>query len=113
MPGCSSNFTGPTDNFRETDKPIVDKVNYLATYVFENSAILNHVLAQIYANIRENGTDKKAKIKKHSDKTKDMPRNGLISFVTFYKDLIQDPDRQYTDSDIFNYCIQDTSILTK
>ena len=42
-----------------------------------------------------------------------MPRNGLISFVTFYKDLIQDPDRQYTDSDIFNYCIQDTSILTK
>lgn len=112
---CSSNFAGPTDNFRKTDKLITDRVNCLATSVFKNSAVLNHVLAQIYTNICDNGTNRKAKIKKHSDKTKDMPRNGLIAFVTFYKDLQQETNRTYLDGDMFNYCDRDTnkSILTK
>ena len=31
--------------------------------------------------------DTKAKIKAHADKTKDMPVNGLMAFVTFYDKL--------------------------
>jgi hypothetical protein len=86
---CSSNLSGPTDNFRETDYEVVGKVNEVSKLFFDNCAYLNHVLAQIYENkVEENEgvkKDKKAKIKAHSDKTKDMPRNGLIAFCTFYQ----------------------------
>jgi hypothetical protein len=86
---CSSNLGGPTDNFRTTDREVINKVNELAEHFFETKTELNHVLAQIYENkIIDNGNktvEKKAKIKDHSDKTKDMPRNGLIAFCTFYK----------------------------
>lgn len=98
---CSTNFKGPTENFTKTDQKIIDRANYLAKQHFDNSAKLNHVLAQIYHNKLvaagggNNNDDKKtdekkdkksskARIKAHSDKTKDMPRNGLIVFCTFY-----------------------------
>jgi hypothetical protein len=87
---CSSNLDGPTDNFRDTDNEIINQVNDISNYFFEERAELNHVLAQIYENkTEENGgktVDKKAKIKSHSDKTKDMLQNGLMAFCTFYKD---------------------------
>ena len=79
---CSSNLDGPTDNFRDTDNEIINKVNGLAKSFFKNPAELNHVLAQIYENKKDE--NKKAKIKEHSDKTKDMPVNGLMAFCTFY-----------------------------
>ena len=82
---CSTNLKGPTDNFRETDIEIINKVNKTAETYFENGAELNHVLAQVYQNSIVDGDEKKAKIKQHSDKTKDMPRNGLMAFCTFYK----------------------------
>jgi len=82
---CSTNLDGPTDNFRNTDYEVINKVNEISKYFFEQKVELNHVLAQIYNNTVENNKDKKAKIKEHSDKTKDMPRNALMAFCTFYK----------------------------
>lgn len=78
---CSTNFTGPTDNFRDVDKQVINKVNDVQQYFFEQPVELNHVLAQIY----NNKNNKKAKISEHSDKTKDMPRNAIMAFCTFYK----------------------------
>lgn len=87
---CSSNFEGPTDTFRSADDYIVGTLNRMAPYFFDNPAPINHVLAQIYSNFRVDGvgkgTGKKARIKEHSDKTKDMPSNGIMAFVTLYKD---------------------------
>ena len=77
---CSSNLGGPTDNFRETDTPIINSTNTLCAGVFEQKVNMNHVLAQVYTNTNKH----KAKIKAHTDKTKDMPKNGVIAFVTFY-----------------------------
>jgi hypothetical protein len=84
---CSTNLDGPTDNFRDIDKYIIEKVNNISKYFFNEEVKFNHVLAQIYYNLLENNKEKKAKIKSHSDKTKDMPKNGLIAFCTFYKDV--------------------------
>lgn len=85
---CSTNLSGPTENFRPTDTFIVEKVNRIANQFFEKPVDLNHVLAQIYENTTRpkgnNKVEKKATIKAHSDKTKDMPRDGLIAFCTFY-----------------------------
>jgi len=81
---CSTNLDGPTDNFRETDIEIISKVNNICKYFFEQEADLNHVLAQVYNNVKIDGKERKAKIKAHSDKTKDMPANALMAFCTFY-----------------------------
>lgn len=84
---CSTNLTGPTDNFRATDTHIVNAINEAVKFDFEKATELNHVLAQIYENKKkdkDHPKDVKAKIKAHSDKTKDMPKEGLIAFCTFY-----------------------------
>jgi hypothetical protein len=86
---CSSNLRGPTDNFRIIDHEIVDSVNAKLKTLYPNALPLNHVLAQIYYNHGH----KKAKIKGHSDKTKDMPQNenyGAMAFCTFYDRLPTD-----------------------
>jgi hypothetical protein len=87
---CSSNLNGPSDNFRATDEEVVGRVNELAAAFFKSRTDMNHVLAQVYENrhvTAEDGSVKqrKAKIKDHSDKTKDMDPRGLIAFVTFYR----------------------------
>jgi hypothetical protein len=101
---CSTNLSGPTENFRATDRRIVDALNQEAAYIFHNPAPLNHVLAQIYHNTPATATHKqsKAKISAHADKTKDMPENGIMAFCTFYdrldrlQPLTKDPfDRGY------------------
>lgn len=113
---CSSNLSGPTDNFRTTDTEVVDQVNEITKYFFKEKTELNHVLAQVYENktlVNDNNKtkEKKAKIKKHSDKTKDMPRNGLMAFCTFYKtDELNNISKSKTDP--FDYCYHDTSVLT-
>lgn len=86
---CSTNLQGPTENFRTTDHRIVDALNDEAALLFEGQAPLNHVLAQLYPNTRSATTQKqaKAKISAHADKTKDMPRNGIMAFCTFYDRL--------------------------
>lgn len=86
---CSSNLSGPTDNFRETDTRIVDALNLEAAGIFHNPAPLNHVLAQIYENTSAEPGRKqtKAKISAHADKTKDMPRSAIMAFCTFYDNL--------------------------
>lgn len=76
---CSTNLDGPTDNFREVDREIIQQVQTVVDHFFEQKTECNHVLAQIYYN-----KVKKARIASHSDKTKDMPRNGVIAFCTFY-----------------------------
>lgn len=81
---CSTNLKGPTENFRETDHLIINKTNELAKRFFNNPAKLNHVLAQVYRNKMEETKEKRAGIKAHSDKTKDMNENGLMAFVSFY-----------------------------
>jgi hypothetical protein len=76
---CSTNFQGPTDNFRDIDRKIIAQVNAATKKVFPDTATLNHVLAQVYEN-----KIRKAKVAAHSDKTKDMPENAVIAFCTFY-----------------------------
>jgi hypothetical protein len=101
---CSTNLSGPTENFRASDRHIVDALNQEAAWIFDNPAPLNHVLAQIYHNTPATATQKqsKAKISAHADKTKDMPAHGIMAFCTFYdrldrlRPLTKDPfDRGY------------------
>jgi hypothetical protein len=86
---CSTNLSGPTENFRAIDQQIVDALNQEASSIFQNQAPLNHVLAQIYHNTPAAAEQKqsKAKISAHADKTKDMPVNGIMAFCTFYDQL--------------------------
>lgn len=86
---CSTNLSGPTDNFRATDRAIVDALNREADRIFENHAPLNHVLAQVYHNTPAGAEHKqtKARISAHADKTKDMPATGIMAFCTFYDRL--------------------------
>lgn len=102
---CSSNLDGPTDNFSDIDNEIISQANDACEDFFEEKTHLNHVLAQIYLNSDQG----KAKIKAHSDKTKDMPKNGLICFCTFYADL---DNKQKSTEDMFDYCYKKTSVLT-
>jgi hypothetical protein len=109
---CSTNLSGPTENFRATDRRIVDALNREALFIFQNQAPLNHVLAQIYHNTPAAAAQKqsKAKISAHADKTKDMPVNGIMAFCTFYDQL--DKLRPLT-KDPFDYGSQGISGLTK
>ena len=86
---CSTNLSGPTDNFHATDRHIVDAINHEAALVFSGAAPLNHVLAQIYPNTPADAEKKqaKARISSHADKTKDMPDHGVMAFCTFYEHL--------------------------
>lgn len=116
---CSTNLSGSTDNFRDTDYTIIEKVNNISKYFFEQKVDLNHVLAQIYVNSKINNKQIKATIKQHSDKTKDMPKNALIAFCTFYKNYQNDnfsPEElkkfKKSKKDKFDYCYNNTSVLT-
>lgn len=108
---CSTNLSGPTEDFRPTDTQIVEELNREATVVFRDHAPLNHVLAQIYHNTLATAERKqsKAKISSHADKTKDMPVNGIMAFCTFYDGL--DKLRPLTE-DPFDYGVKSTSGLT-
>ncbi|MFD3871716.1 hypothetical protein [Streptomyces sp. NPDC058623] len=109
---CSTNLSGPTENFRPTDTDIVEDLNREAAAVFRDQAPLNHVLAQIYRNTAATAGRKqaKARISAHADKTKDMPVNGIMAFCTFYdridelRPLAEDP---------FDYGVKGASGLTR
>lgn len=107
---CSSNFEGPTDNFRQTDKEIINTITEAANPFFSIPLNLNHVLAQVYYNNLDN--NKKAKIKEHSDKTKDMDLNGVMVFCTFYNSQELEKLTPST-KDIFDKVYKETSGLTK
>ncbi|MBW8685228.1 hypothetical protein [Chitinophaga rhizophila] len=112
---CSSNLTGPTDNFRTTDHKIIDALNAAVDYTFEDKTTLNHVLAQIYENkMKGDGVDKevKSRIKAHSDKTKDMPSNGLIAFCTFY-DNADIAGLKPSATDRYDRCYKEVSGFTR
>lgn len=119
---CSTNLDGPTDNFRETDTEIISKINAVGQYFFKEKIELNHVLAQTYHNSYSVKDDvkkeKKAKIKEHSDKTKDMPKNAIMAFCSIYKDYSNDgfngEDLPFKKSkeDPYDYCFKNTSVLT-
>ncbi|MDX6183036.1 hypothetical protein SGQ44_12005 [Flavobacterium sp. Fl-77] len=112
---CSSNFTGPTDNFRQTDHIIINALNDAARYSFEQETKVNHVLVQLYENkvkTAENSKEVKSKIKAHSDKTKDMPKEGIIVFCTFYDDANFDQLKP-SKKDKYDWCYKETSGLTK
>lgn len=109
---CSTNLSGPTENFRATDRHIVDALNQEVALIFQNPAPLNHVLAQIYHNTPATDGQKqsKAKISGHADKTKDMPVNGIMAFCTFYDQL----DKLHPlTKDAFDYGYKEISGLTK
>lgn len=105
---CSTNFEGPTEGFQNTDRYIVDRVNTACNSVFDKNVHLNHVLAQIY-NLSE--TSKKARIKEHSDKTKDMPDDGLIVFSTFYSTLPS--QSKHITQDGFDIKYKGSSVLSQ
>lgn len=120
---CSSNLEGPTDNLRATDCEVLRDVNAITPFFFEQQVELNHVLAQIYYNHKNSNdegsaTQHKATIKRHSDKTKDMPKNALMAFVTFYdfSTMNEQPTSTSHSSakgDAFDLCFRHkTSILT-
>jgi len=111
---CSSNLSGPTGNFQSTDHHIINSLNNVSQKIFKNSYKLNHVLAQIYYNkmaVWPAVKQTKAKIKEHSDKTKDMPQNGIMAFVTFYKDL--NKLKRIGNLEDCDYGYKNTSGLTK
>jgi len=83
-----------------------------ADHVFGHGvpAELNHVLAQVYHNTAASTgaggveghvstKEKKARIKSHSDKTKDMPVNGVMAVCTFYSDDIAQKAKVTPDGD--------------
>lgn len=109
---CSTDLNGPTDNFISTDNEIIDKVNNISQYFFKEKVELNHVLAQTYHNTINTTThkQKKARIAQHSDKTKDMPKNALMAFCTFYKDL---KSKKKSKNNSFDYCYKNISVLTR
>ncbi|MEA5259821.1 hypothetical protein VB264_18635 [Arcicella aquatica] len=111
---CSSNLTGPTDNFRDTDYHIINTLNNAVQYIFEQETRLNHVLAQIYENKKSDDSTKelKSRIKAHSDKTKDMPKEGIIAFCTFY-DKANFDQLKPSETDKYDWCYKKTSALTK
>ncbi|KAI9008023.1 hypothetical protein BC832DRAFT_403465 [Gaertneriomyces semiglobifer] len=114
---CSTNLDGPTDGFKAIDREIVQKVRNVAETFFQNAAPLNHTLAQVYENGKSKAgpteREKKARIKSHSDKTKDMPRNGLIAFCTFYSDEILDKSIKESPNDPFDRVYKNSSVLTQ
>ena len=82
---CSGNLSGPTDNFRATDRRILAALRDAARHLFAREVGLNHVLAQIYRNERLSpDKERKAKISAHADKTKDMAADGAMAFCSFY-----------------------------
>ncbi|MFE2167943.1 hypothetical protein ACFXB3_23220 [Streptomyces sp. NPDC059447] len=109
---CSTNLSGPTEDFRPTDRDIVGALNREAAAVFRNQAPLNHVLAQIYHNSPATAERKqsKARISSHADKTKDMPVNGIMAFCTFYDRLDK---LQPLDEDAFDHGVKGVSGLTR
>jgi hypothetical protein len=109
---CSTNLSGPTENFRTIDRQIVEALNQEAAVIFQNPAPLNHVLAQIYHNTPAAPSQKqsKAKISAHADKTKDMPINGIMAFCTFYDRLDKLTPLRNTP---FDYGYKGISGLTK
>ncbi|WP_245233018.1 hypothetical protein [Maribacter forsetii] len=111
---CSSNLTGPTDNFRTTDNLIIDSLNEAIKFDFEKKTKLNHVLAQIYLNKKNDSNSKevKAKISAHSDKTKDMSKEGLITFCTFY-DKTNFEHLSPSKTDEFDWIYKKSSGLTR
>lgn len=110
---CSTNLTGATDNFRKTDNEIIDALNETVKYDFEKEVELNHVLAQIYENKkRTDGRQVKAKIKAHSDKTKDMSAEAVMAFCTFYDDANFERLKP-SKSTRFDWCYKNTSGLTR
>jgi len=82
---CSTNLKGPTENFKDMDNYIVNEVMKFSKNLFPFDFNLNHVLAQVYHNTMYNNKQKKATIKAHSDKTKDMPQDAVMAFCTFYQ----------------------------
>lgn len=117
---CSTNLSGPTDNLRTTDRKIINMVNDKANQSYQQYTELNHVLAQNYHNtINDEGKERRAKIKEHSDKTKDMPRNALMAFCSFYdnfvdKDFTILPDQVARSKvDMYDYYYKDASVLTR
>ncbi|KAJ3179762.1 hypothetical protein HDU85_004763 [Gaertneriomyces sp. JEL0708] len=114
---CSTNLDGPTDGFKAVDREIVQKVRNMTETFFKNAAPLNHVLAQVYENRKSKAGPtervKKARIKSHSDKTKDMPRNGVIAFCTFYSDEILDKSVKESPNDPFDRVYKNSSVLTR
>jgi len=86
---CSTNLSGPTENFCATDWRIVNALNEEADVIFREHAPLNHVLAQLYPSTPATNDHKqtKARISAHADKTKDMPVDGIMAFCTFYDGL--------------------------
>ncbi|MFE5328125.1 hypothetical protein ACFRCG_17275 [Embleya sp. NPDC056575] len=109
---CSTNLSGPTENFRLTDTHIVEALNREAATVFRDQAPLNHVLAQTYHNTLATAERKqsKAKISAHADKTKDMPANGIMAFCTFYDGLDK---LQPLAEDAFDHGVKGVSGLTR
>lgn len=108
---CSTNFNGPTECFTINDREIIFIVNKAAQKVYPNAAELNHVLAQVYHNSTINNRQKRAKIPAHSDKTEDMPQNGLIAFCTFYDpESLKNKKYKIIEGDVL---YKNTSALTK
>lgn len=107
---CSTNFEGPTDNFRVSDREIIDSLNDESKNVFTKEVTLNHVLAQKYHNIKDSDGNNMNENKNsaHSDKTNDMRRDAVMAFCTFY-----DKNTISLKKKGFDYVYKGVSCLTK
>lgn len=109
---CSTNFQGPTENLKGVDLAILDKVNSLDCTPF---IPVDHVLAQIYHNnpAQPGQKETRAKIKSHSDKTKDMNANGFIAFCTFYDKSLTTKLKPSQGEDMYDWQHKNISGLTE
>jgi hypothetical protein len=90
-------------------------LNDAVKQTFEEETKVNHILVQIYENkvkSDENSKEVKSKIKAHSDKTKDMPKEGIIAFCTFYDNSNFDKLKP-SKKDRYDWCYKETSGLTR
>ena len=108
---CSSSLNCLTDNFRQVDYDVVGQVNQAQQELYQQTVQLNHVLAQVCDDtvvIHGQGHGpqvlrRKPRTRSHSAKTRDMPKNGLIAFCSFYHgSCASDPyDRVINDISLY------------
>lgn len=120
---CSTNFPGPTENTMEIDNELIAAAQVAVNECFTERVELNHVLAQIYWNTtftKKSGIEvpRKARIVAHSDKTKDMPRNAVMAFASFYQgydsetECFQIDGVKKSKTDPFDYTFEGKSVLS-
>ena len=100
---CSTNFRNAgTHSFTKIDRELMSMVNKIREEYYPGTAELNHGLVQKYVNKQGETKVNKAVISRHSDKTKDMPENFVIAFLSFYESNNNNNNNNYIDDNLLS-----------